>query len=215
VSNPRDIPARNNIGDDAPLRLAVLAAGYLDESMTASGLRREVAKRRLAIERAATLRPARVGPKRIVFAKSQQFDRRLTALWRAVDVRIDRRRLTGEARIRQGREAARCGPVGWLKSAGISAVCREAPFDAAACIFGERKKDQCSAHLVCDSPDTFDRVGTSAAARSVAPRAFRSFASSQVPWHTADMACPHQSRRLVSPPRGAAGDIAGGPGRER
>jgi hypothetical protein len=214
VRNPRDIPARNNIGDDAPLRLAVLAAGYLDESMTASGLRREVAKG-LAIERAATLRPARVVPKRIVFAKSQQFLRRLTTLWRAVGVRIDRRRLTGEARIRQGREAARCGPVGWLKSAGILALCRKVHFAAAACIFGERKKDQCWAHLVCDSPDTFDRVGTSAAARSVAPRAFRSFASSQVSWHTADMACPHQSRRLVGPPRSSAGDIAGGPGRER
>src|SRR5215813_9563695 len=47
-------PAREDIGDDDPLRLEVAAAlAYPDGSMTASGLRREAGRGRLAIERVA------------------------------------------------------------------------------------------------------------------------------------------------------------------
>src|SRR5262249_48797768 len=48
------LPPRNQIVDDAPLRLDVAAAlEYPDGSMTASGLRREAARGRLVIERTA------------------------------------------------------------------------------------------------------------------------------------------------------------------
>src|SRR6478752_10615440 len=48
------LPQRADIADDTPLRLDVAAAlAYPDGSMTASGLRREAAKGRLAIERVA------------------------------------------------------------------------------------------------------------------------------------------------------------------
>src|ERR1700676_1188279 len=48
------MPARSEVGDDTPLRLAVTAAlAYPDGSMTASGLRRESARGRLLIERTA------------------------------------------------------------------------------------------------------------------------------------------------------------------
>src|SRR6516162_9368117 len=48
------LPQRDQIGDDAPLRLDVAAAlEYPDGSMTASGLRREAARGRLVIERTA------------------------------------------------------------------------------------------------------------------------------------------------------------------
>jgi hypothetical protein len=54
VRNSRHMPARSDIGDDTPLRLAVAAAlAYPDGSMTASGLRREAARGRLVIERTA------------------------------------------------------------------------------------------------------------------------------------------------------------------
>src|SRR5271156_3250271 len=54
VRNPLHMPARSEVGDDTPLRLAVAAAlAYPDGSMTASGLRREAARGRLAIERTA------------------------------------------------------------------------------------------------------------------------------------------------------------------
>src|SRR5262245_26719964 len=47
-------PPREDIGDDQPLRLTVAAAlAFPDGSMTASGLRREAARGRLAIERIA------------------------------------------------------------------------------------------------------------------------------------------------------------------
>ena len=47
-------PPREDIGEDQPLRLAVAAAlAFPDGSMTASGLRREAARGRLAIERIA------------------------------------------------------------------------------------------------------------------------------------------------------------------
>jgi hypothetical protein len=50
VRNPRHMPARSEVGDDTPLRLAVAAAlAYPDGSMTASGLRREAARGRLVI----------------------------------------------------------------------------------------------------------------------------------------------------------------------
>jgi hypothetical protein len=50
----RKCPAREDIGDDQPLRLAVAAAlAFPDGSMTASGLRREAGRGRLAIERVA------------------------------------------------------------------------------------------------------------------------------------------------------------------
>src|ERR1700676_2174930 len=48
------MPARSEVGDDTPLRLAVTAAlAYPDGSMTTSGLRREAARGRLVIERTA------------------------------------------------------------------------------------------------------------------------------------------------------------------
>jgi hypothetical protein len=54
VSNHRQMPARSEITDETPLRLAVAAAlAYPDGSMTASGLRKEAKKGRLAIERTA------------------------------------------------------------------------------------------------------------------------------------------------------------------
>ena len=54
MRNPRHIPARSEVGDDTPLRLAVAALlAYPDGSMTASGLRREAARGRLLIERTA------------------------------------------------------------------------------------------------------------------------------------------------------------------
>src|SRR5262244_554934 len=47
-------PPREDIGDDQPLRLAVAAAlAFPDGSMTASGLRKEAARGRLAVERIA------------------------------------------------------------------------------------------------------------------------------------------------------------------
>jgi hypothetical protein len=47
-------PQREDIGEDQPLRLAVAAAlAFPDGSMTSSGLRREAARGRLAIERIA------------------------------------------------------------------------------------------------------------------------------------------------------------------
>ena len=47
-------PRREDIGHDQPLRLAVAAAlAFPDGSMTASGLRREASRGRLAIERIA------------------------------------------------------------------------------------------------------------------------------------------------------------------
>jgi hypothetical protein len=54
VKNALHMPARSEVGDDTPLRLAVAAAlAYPDGSMTASGLRREAARGRLVIERTA------------------------------------------------------------------------------------------------------------------------------------------------------------------
>jgi hypothetical protein len=51
---PPKLPPRDQIADDTPLRLDVAAAlAYPDDSMTASGLRREAARGRLAIERVA------------------------------------------------------------------------------------------------------------------------------------------------------------------
>src|SRR5829696_7663086 len=47
----RTIPDRKDVGLDTPLRLHVAALlAYPDGSMTASGLRREAARKRLAIE---------------------------------------------------------------------------------------------------------------------------------------------------------------------
>jgi hypothetical protein len=54
VRNPRRMPARSEVGDNTPLRLAVAAVlAYPDGTMTASGLRREAARGRLVIERTA------------------------------------------------------------------------------------------------------------------------------------------------------------------
>jgi hypothetical protein len=48
------LPPRDQIANDTPLRLNIAAAlAYPDGSMTASGLRREATKGRLAIERVA------------------------------------------------------------------------------------------------------------------------------------------------------------------
>jgi hypothetical protein len=52
--NGRNVPALDQISRDTPLRLNIAAAlAYPDGSMTPSGLRREAARGRLAIERAA------------------------------------------------------------------------------------------------------------------------------------------------------------------
>jgi len=49
------MPARSEVGDNTPLRLAVAAVlAYPNGSMTASGLRREAARGRLVIERTAS-----------------------------------------------------------------------------------------------------------------------------------------------------------------
>jgi hypothetical protein len=54
TSNHPDLPATDAIGPNTPLRLKVAAAlAYPDGSMTASGLRREAGRGRLAIERVA------------------------------------------------------------------------------------------------------------------------------------------------------------------
>jgi hypothetical protein len=54
VRNPRHMPARSEVSDNTPLRLAVAAVlAYPDGTMTASGLRREAARGRLIIERTA------------------------------------------------------------------------------------------------------------------------------------------------------------------
>ena len=54
MNGPPDIPPRSDVNSDTPLRLAVAAAlAYPDGSMTASGLRKEAARGRLAIERTA------------------------------------------------------------------------------------------------------------------------------------------------------------------
>jgi hypothetical protein len=51
---PGSLPPLHEIADDTPLRLNIAAAlAYPDGSMTASGLRREAARGRLAIERTA------------------------------------------------------------------------------------------------------------------------------------------------------------------
>jgi hypothetical protein len=50
----KSLPSRESITSDTPLRLSVAAAlAYPDGSMTASGLRREAKRGRLAIERTA------------------------------------------------------------------------------------------------------------------------------------------------------------------
>jgi hypothetical protein len=50
----RDLPSRNQVSPDTPLRLDVAAAlAFPDGSMTLSGLRREAVKGRLEIERIA------------------------------------------------------------------------------------------------------------------------------------------------------------------
>src|SRR5215467_2523074 len=54
MSRATRLPPRDQVADDAPLRLEVAAAlEYPDGSMTASGLRREAARGRLVIERTA------------------------------------------------------------------------------------------------------------------------------------------------------------------
>src|SRR5438132_12344893 len=54
MSRAPTLPPRDQIADDTPLRLDVAAAlAFPDGSMTASGLRREAGKGRLAIERVA------------------------------------------------------------------------------------------------------------------------------------------------------------------
>ena len=48
------IPSRDEVGLDVPLRLSVAATlAFPDQSMTASGLRKEVGRGRLALERVA------------------------------------------------------------------------------------------------------------------------------------------------------------------
>jgi hypothetical protein len=54
MARARTLPPRDQIADDTPLRLDMIAAlEYPDGSMTASGLRREAARGRLVIERTA------------------------------------------------------------------------------------------------------------------------------------------------------------------
>jgi hypothetical protein len=66
VRNPRHIPARSEVGDNTPLRLAVAAIlAYPDGSMTASGLRREAARGRRRTSRKSLnfQRPAASAPR--------------------------------------------------------------------------------------------------------------------------------------------------------
>src|SRR6266404_3937530 len=54
MANSFKIPPRDQVGPDTPLRLDVAATlAYPDGSMTASGLRKEAKRKRLAIERVA------------------------------------------------------------------------------------------------------------------------------------------------------------------
>src|SRR5262249_21544970 len=54
MARARTLPPRDQIADNAPLRLDIAAAlAFPDGSMTASGLRREAGRGRLAIERVA------------------------------------------------------------------------------------------------------------------------------------------------------------------
>src|SRR5215813_327436 len=54
MARARTLPPRDQIADNAPLRLDIAAAlAYPDGSMTASGLRKEAGRGRLAIERVA------------------------------------------------------------------------------------------------------------------------------------------------------------------
>jgi len=160
---------------------------------------------------------ARVDLKRVVFAKSQQFDRPLMTLWRTVGVRVDCRLLMDEAPIPQGRgaarphygriKAARCGPVGWLKKSGISAPCNEVHFSPQPAFLD-------SARRINARRTSRARAWSTSAVRarlSVVSRAFRPFVSTLVTWHIAAKACPHKSRQPVGLLRGSAG----GPGCER
>jgi hypothetical protein len=109
IPNPRYMPARSDIGDDAPLRLIVAAVAG---SMTAGG----AAKGRPIVKRTTTLRAARIDATRIVLAKSRQFDRPLTTLWHTVGMHAHGKRLTREACLWRGRGASR-PPYGKIKAA--------------------------------------------------------------------------------------------------
>jgi hypothetical protein len=167
---------------------------------------------------------ARVDLKRVVFAKSQQFDRPLVTLWRIVGVHVDCTCVIRETRTRQERgsdrpdrppcgkiKAAKCGPVGWPKKTGISTLCNEVHFSP-------RPAFSDSARRI--NARRTSRAGawsssTVRARRSVVSRAFRPFGSSRVSWHAAAMVRPHQTRRLASPLRGSASGFVGRPGREK
>jgi hypothetical protein len=194
-------------------------------SMTASGLRREAAKRRLVIEPALGLEPATrwapvVGSQCIVFAKSRQFDHTSTALWCTVAVRADPRRLTGSAHPTEERsrptaigriKAAGCGPVGRVKQVGISAPWHEVHF-AREPVFSDNARKTNAWRTSRAAAWSMSAV---TAGRSVTPRILRPFGSSQVWWHTAAMACPHQSRQFTRQLRRSASGLASGPGRKK
>jgi len=179
--------ARNNVGDNAPLRLAVSAVAG---SMMAGG----AAKGRLVIERTMTLRAARIDATRIVFAKSQQFARPLMTLWHAVGMHANCECLTREARLwwRRGTgrpaygkiKAARCGPVGWIESIGISAPWSEVHFAPQPAFSNNARKinARCTSHAAAWINSAVR------ACSSVAQRVIRLFGAALMSWHTAAMA---------------------------
>jgi hypothetical protein len=209
--------ARNSVGASASQRL-VVAAGACPAGWVTAGAR---AMGRLLSGRTAAQRAPRGGSKRSSCAKSQQLRRRSMTHWRAIGMRADCKRLMGEVHMRDGREvpqppygkikAARCGPVGWLRSVGISAPWREvrlSPHPA----FSEKARRVNGRRT--SRPDA-SGLPAIREGRSVALRGFQPFGSSFGSWHTVTMACPHKTRRLAGPPISAAVDLAGDPGRER
>jgi len=164
--------ARSDVGGDVPARLAVAAPAYPDVSVTA----RTAARARLMDLR---------------IARSRHLYHRSMADWSGAGVNVHCRHLAGQAHVRQAREAprprygkikaARCGPVGWLRKAGISAPCNEVHFSPQPAFSDNARRINArhASRLVA-------RGQSAIRARcSVASRVFRPFGSLLVPWHTA------------------------------
>jgi hypothetical protein len=153
--------------------------------------------------------PARVDLNRVVFAKSQQFDRPLMTLW--IDVApIPQGGPT--ARQHHGRiKAAKCRPVGWLKKSRVPGPCKEVHFSPQPAFSDSARK----INARCTSRAATWSASAVTAHPSAAQRAFRPFGSTLVSWHIAAKACPHKTRRLAGLLRSSPDGPAGGPERER
>jgi hypothetical protein len=160
---------------------------------------------RLVIDHAAPLRTARAESSRIVFAKSRQFYRFLMVLWQVSSARADRRRLTGLRTRRWGQadrppygkiKAARCGPVGRLRSVGMPAPWRDVRSSSQPA-FSEKARRINARHT---SRAVASGLPAVRATRSVAPRVFRPFGSAFGSWHTVAMSCPREFRQFVARP---------------